>query len=342
MAEDAKASAAGEAAPASSTVVASNDLKVVVHPIVLLSVVDHFNRVAKDTKKRVVGMLLGTVSKGVVDVLSCYAVPFEEDERDLKIWYLDHSYHEQMFSMYRKVNASEKLVGWYSTGPKIKPGDLQIDALVRRYCPNPVMVIVDVKPKALGIPTEAYRAIEEIREGQQQQWTFQHVPSEIGAMESEEVGVEHLLRDVKDTTISTLANQVTQKLGALKGLVARLLEVDAYLRNVLEGRIPVNHRIIYQLQDIFNLLPNLNVDELVKAFAVKTNDMMLAIYLSSIIRAVIALHNLVDNRLVNKEKERAADEAKEKKDAEGKEKAEGKENDKDAADKKDADKPKGK
>ena len=264
-------------------------------------------------------MLLGTVSKGVVDVLSCYAVPFEEDERDLKIWYLDHSYHEQMFSMYRKVNASEKLVGWYSTGPKIRPGDLQIDALVRRYTPNPVMVIVDVKPKTLGIPTEAYRAIEEIREGQQQQWTFQHVPSEIGATESEEVGVEHLLRDVKDMTISTLANRVTQKLGSLKGLVARLQEVDAYLHNVLSGKVPVNHRIIYQLQDIFNLLPNLNVDELVKAFAVKTNDMMLAIYISSIIRAVVALHNLVDNRLINKEKERAADEAKEKKDKEDKE-----------------------
>merc|ERR1712072_632750 len=74
--------------------------------------------------------------------------------------YLDHSYHEQMFAMFKKVNASEKLVGWYSTGPKIKPGDLQIDALVRRYTPNPVMVIVDVKPKDLGIPTEAYMAVE--------------------------------------------------------------------------------------------------------------------------------------------------------------------------------------
>ena len=28
---------------------------VIVHPIVLLSVVDHYNRVAKDTNKRVVG-----------------------------------------------------------------------------------------------------------------------------------------------------------------------------------------------------------------------------------------------------------------------------------------------
>jgi len=299
--------------------------KVVVHPIVLLSVVDHYNRVAKDTKKRVVGILLGSTSKGVIDVTNCYAVPFEEDERDLKIWYLDHSFHEQMFAMFKKVNASEKIVGWYSTGPKIKPGDLQIDALVRRYTANPVLVIVDVKPKALGIPTEAYHAVEEIREGQQLQWTFKHVPSEIGASESEEVGVEHLLRDVKDMTISTLANRVTQKLGALKGLAARLSEVDGYLQNVLSGRLPVNHRIVYQLQDIFNLLPNLNVEELVKAFAVKTNDMMLAIYLSSIIRAVVALHNLVDNRLVNKEKERASDEAAKEKDKKKEEDKEGKE-----------------
>jgi len=188
-----------------------------------------------------------------------------------------------------------------------------------------VMVIVDVQPKDLGIPTEAYHAVEEIREGQQQQWTFKHVPSEIGAAESEEVGVEHLLRDVRDTTISTLANRVTQKLGALKGLAARLSEVDGYLQNVLSGRLPVSHQIIYQLQDIFNLLPNLNIEELVKAFAVKTNDMMLAIYLSSVIRAIVALHNLVDNRLVNQAKERAADD----KAAEDKEKKEDKDKDKD-------------
>ena len=53
---------------------------VVVHPTVLLSVVDHYNRIAKDTKKRVVGVLLGEYGdKGVLDVTNCYAIPFEED-----------------------------------------------------------------------------------------------------------------------------------------------------------------------------------------------------------------------------------------------------------------------
>ena len=92
-------------------------------------------------------------------------------------------------------------------------------------------------------------------------------------------------------------------------------------------------------QDIFNLLPNLNIEALVKAFAVKTNDMMLAIYLSSIIRAVVALHNLVNNKLVNKEKERAASDIAAKpadgKGAEGKP-AEAKAGDKDAKPDKDS------
>ena len=35
------------------------ETEVIIHPLVLLSVTDHYNRVAKDTRKRVVGVLLG-------------------------------------------------------------------------------------------------------------------------------------------------------------------------------------------------------------------------------------------------------------------------------------------
>ena len=55
-------------------------------------------------------------------------------------------------------------------------------------------------------------------------------------------------------------------------------------------------QIVYQMQDIFNLLPNTNTADLAKAFAVQTNDMMVVVYLSALIRSVIALHNLVNNR----------------------------------------------
>ena len=47
--------------------------QVVVHPLVLLSIVDHYNRVARDTRKRVVGVLLGEKSKGRLDVTNSFA-----------------------------------------------------------------------------------------------------------------------------------------------------------------------------------------------------------------------------------------------------------------------------
>ncbi|GKA26755.1 26S proteasome non-ATPase regulatory subunit 7 homolog A [Tanacetum coccineum] len=283
--------------------------KVVVHPLVLLSIVDNYYRVAKDTRKRVVGVLLGTSFKGTVDVTNSYAVPFEEDDKDPSIWFLDHNYHEAMFSMFKRINAKEHVVGWYSTGPKLRENDLDVHGLFTDYVPNPVLVIIDVQPKELGIPTKAYYAIEEVKENatQKSQKVFVHVSSEIAAHEVEEIGVEHLLRDVKDTTISTLATEVTGKLAALKGLDARLKEIRGYLDLVIDGKLPLNHEILYHLQDVFNLLPNLNVADLIKAFAVKTNDQMLVIYLSSLIRSVIALHNLINNKMLNKEHEKAED-----------------------------------
>jgi len=252
-------------------------------------------------------------------------VPFEEDPRKPEIWFVDHNYHENMYGMFKKVNAKEAVVGWYSTGPTIRPADLEINELWRRYTPNPVMVIINVAPTEIGalrfyfpwqlnlnsaptistgIPTKAYVTVEEVsKDGTETRMQFQHIPSEIGAVEAEEVGVEHLLRDIHDTSISTVASNVNAKLLSLKSLVAHLKEMHEYLSNVCEGKLPINHVIVNQLQDIFNLLPNTSVEELVRAFAVKTNDMMLVIYLSTLIRSIIALHNLINNKQALKQAE---------------------------------------
>ena len=60
--------------------------------------------------------------------------------------------------------------------------------------------------------------------------------------------------------------------------------------------MPVNHQIVYHLQDALNLLPDLNDPETTSSFVTSTNDELLVVYLSSLIRAVIALHALVDNK----------------------------------------------
>ena len=170
---------------------------------------------------------------------------------------------------FRKVNAKERVVGWYHTGPKLHQNDILINDLIRKYCPNSVLVIIDPQPTRVGLPTEAYKVVEEIHDdGTPTNKTFEHVPSEIGAEEAEEVGVEHLLRDVKDTTVGTLSQRITDQLMGLKGLNQKLTDMKLYLEKVARGELPMNHEITYQLQDIFNLLPDVTHPSFVRSLQV--------------------------------------------------------------------------
>jgi len=283
-------------------------------------------------------VLLGQNDGKNVRVSNSFAVPFEEDEKDPSVWFLDHNYVESMNDMFKKVNAREKLIGWYHTGPKLRASDLEINELFKRYTPNPLLVIVDVQPKEVGVPTDAYFAVEEIKDdGTTTSKTFVHTPSIIEAEEAEEIGVEHLLRDIRDVAVGTLSTRITSQLQSLQGLHLRLRDIGTYLQKVLDGDLPVNHAILGNLQDVFNLLPNLSTpkakevggatngvgpaagasdnSELAKAMSVKTNDQLMAIYLSSLIRAITAFHDLIDNKIQNRQqaedKEKAKEEGKE-------------------------------
>ena len=129
-----------------------------------------------------------------------------------------------------------------------------------------------------------------------------------------------LFRDIRNITVGTLSQQITNQLISLKGLHSHLQDIQKYLDQVTAKKLPINHAIVYQLQDVFNLLPNLNVDEFIKSFLVKTNDQMLVIYVASMIRSIIALHNLIDNKLQNKDYEREETRGKDPKDKKDKEK----------------------
>lgn len=279
---------------------------VTIAPLVLLSMADHYNRISKDTGKSVLGVLLGSRRGNTVRIANSFAVPFEEDAKDSEIWFLDHNFIENMQNMFKKVNANERLIGWYHSGPRLRAGDLQINELFKRYTPNPLLLVADVAPESSsnGMPVDVYYAIDEIKaDGSSAGRTFVHVSSEIKAEDAEEIGVEHLLRDVRNTAAGSLVTRITDQLNLLKNLDKRLCDIARYLDQVLAGELPVNHDILGELQNVFNLLPNLSAVQsstLAKSFSRKTNDQLMIVYLSSLVRAIIAFHNMIDNKIENK------------------------------------------
>lgn len=283
-----------------------------IHPLVLLSVVDHYDRVAKDTKKRVVGCLLGEKSKGVVNISNSFAVPFDEEVRPPKTWFLDYNYLEDMFRMFRRVNAREKIVGWYSSGPKIRNNDKDIQRLFNKYCTSPVYLIIRVNDKVDGggLPVDGYASINVVRDDGRNDHEFSHRPVEIVSTDAEEVGVEHLLRNIQDDTqLSTITNEVGHKITGLRSLIGKLEQIESYLNDVVNKSLPINQDILQSLQLMFNLMPNLSKQRVVKAFSTNANDQILAIYMASVMRSVLALDKLIDNKLENKAREKRLEDA---------------------------------
>ena len=129
------------------------------------------------------------------------------------------------------------------------------------------------------------------------------------------------MRDIRDVAVGTLSTRITSQLQSLQGLHLRLRDIGQYLQKVQDKKLPINHAILGNLQDVFNLLPNLSTpkpashiangtdsasksnSELTHAMSVKTNDQLMAIYLSSLIRAITAFHDLIENKIQNRQQQ---------------------------------------
>ncbi|KAF7682422.1 26S proteasome non-ATPase regulatory subunit 7 like protein B [Astathelohania contejeani] len=247
---------------------------VIVHPLVLLSVVDHYRRV---DNKRVVGVLLGTKEEdNTIHVSNSFAVPFDEDNKGN--WLFDTSYQQNMFDLFKKVNSTELIVGWYHTGPKMHANDLEITRSFLSIVKEPVMIIVDVKLEEVGLPVQAFSLDPKHEE-------FIHVGSKIEAEEAEEVGVEHLIRDLRDATMCNSFGHVKEITNSLRIYENNLENIENYLQDVIDGKLPSNNELIFFLQECLNDIPKMQKRESMKGC-----------YLAALTKSVISLTDLARNK----------------------------------------------
>ncbi|RWS05059.1 eukaryotic translation initiation factor 3 subunit F-like protein [Dinothrombium tinctorium] len=123
-----------------------------IHPVVLFSILDAYERRQPD-QNRVIGTLLGTHDKsGNVEISNCFVVQHREANKEVAI---DIEVAKDLYELHRRVNANEVIVGWFATGGgEVNEYSVLIHDYYSRETSNPIHVTVD--PVKDGISLKAY------------------------------------------------------------------------------------------------------------------------------------------------------------------------------------------
>jgi 26S proteasome regulatory subunit N8 len=93
---------------------------------------------------------------------------------------------------------------------RYKAHDIAINELFRKYCDEPVMVLVDVEQSdEMKLPTQGFISVQEVDAEGTMIRTFKHVSCTVEAFEAEEVGVEHLMRDVENLNLDSIEENIS-------------------------------------------------------------------------------------------------------------------------------------
>ncbi|TBU11148.1 regulatory subunit of 26S proteasome [Hamiltosporidium tvaerminnensis] len=256
------------------------DNNITVHPLVMASVVDHYRRC---DSKRVAGIVMGKIDERLF-VTKSYAVPFSEDDKGN--WFFDTSYSDKMYALLNKVDSSEKILGWYHSGPSLHKNDLDITKSFMRDLPNPLLVIVDVKAFNISEQVQIFRLVDD-KSGKKNDKKFKYISCVVEGEEAEEVGVEHLLKDIRDCSVSKYFTNVKDIKSSMEMYEKSLTVIVEYLQKVKNNEIRVDQKILRYLQKCLNEVPIVSEDD---------DESKMALFTSLLANAVVKITDLVLSR----------------------------------------------
>jgi len=139
------------------------------------------------------------------------------------------------------------MIGWYHTGPKLRASDQEINDLFKRFIAKPVMVIVDVQPNTVGIPTDAYFAVEEIKDVSPYHHSISGSFSD-GHQDGTETR-KAFLRVPPEPKPKKLALRIYYGISKIPQRQHAGSPIPAEFVEVSTGTMPANHQIVYYLQE---------------------------------------------------------------------------------------------
>jgi len=261
-------------------------LLVKVHPVVLFGIVDSFERRNEDAR-RVIGTLLGSIDKGVIEVTNCFTVPHTEYKDEVAV---DTEFAKKMYELHKKVNANEQIVGWYSTGLEVTEHSLLIHEFYSRECKDPVHLLLDTTLKGAKMTLKTYISYQMGIVNKNLGTLFVPIPNEITSYDPEKVGVD-LIQKCKTSknrsvTMDSDLNQITNACARLQDM---LTTVGQYVDDVLAGIVPANNDVGRKLMDCVTRVPKIDPEKYEEMLNSNMKDLLMVVYLSNLTKTQLTL-----------------------------------------------------
>jgi translation initiation factor 3 subunit F len=208
------------AATAISSEHSSAATRVIVHPLVLLHVLDHHTR-RQEESGRVIGTLLGRRDGSTVEVTNCFAVPHAERGDEVAI---GKDFNKRMLSLYLRSNRRETVVGWYAStaaaattdgsnsNAVVVSTDLVTDtsSLIHEFyageCDggDPVHLVIDTRLVTDRIAIRAYKSTPIIVQGEPLGNLFHELRLDLQSTEPETICVHEMMALEKKKNVMPL------------------------------------------------------------------------------------------------------------------------------------------
>ncbi|XP_076328548.1 eukaryotic translation initiation factor 3 subunit F-like [Tachypleus tridentatus] len=266
----------------------SPNLLVKVHPVVLFSIVDSYER-RHEGANRVIGTLLGIQEKGAVEVTNCFCVPHNELEDEVAI---NMEFAKDMFEFHRRVNPSEVIVGWYATGPDVTEHSVLIHDYYSREANNPIHLTVDTCLTEGHLSIKPYTSITFGVPGKEHTGTmFSPCKLEIIGYEPEMVSLK-VCQGTKFNKQRSVEckSDFDQICGSTRNTQELLDVVIGYVDDVLTGRTQGDNCVGRALMDMVQSVPQMNPEEFQEMLNSNMKDLLMVLYLSQLTKTQLSLH----------------------------------------------------
>jgi len=275
---------------------AAVNLKVKVHPVVLLQIADSYERRSQENH-RVIGTLVGSVDKQSIEVTNCFCIPHKEYEERVEA---DIVYAQDMYELNQKVAPHETLVGWFATGNEITSHSALIHDYYARETKDPIHLTLDTTLVSGQVTMKAYVFVPLGVPGATSGSMFTPVQVELVATEPEIAGLD-ILYKTKYSKVRTVEPipQLSKVSEAAVKMQVMLDAVIQYVEAILDGTQEPDNSVGRALNNLMLSVPKMEADQFDVMLNSNLQDLLMVVYLSQMTKTQLQLNEKLSMVSVN-------------------------------------------